>query len=75
MQHLMIDGVIPKLVQNYKLPFIIHKTLITHGLRESDMSMRLVGFEAQLPKHIKLAYLPNYRKLRLRLTASGNTPI
>ena len=72
MKHLMLEGVLPKLRQDFKLPFISHKTIITYGMRESDMAIRLADFEAQLPVHIKLAYLPNYGKLRLRLTAKGN---
>lgn len=72
MKHLMTEGVLPKLQQDFKLPFILHKTIITYGMRESDMAIRLTAFEAQLPEHIKLAYLPNYGKLRLRLTAKGN---
>ncbi len=71
MRHLISDRVIPKLQAEFKLPFIIHKTIITYGIRESDMAIRLTDFEAQLPENIKLAYLPNYQKLRLRLTAKG----
>lgn len=71
MKHLMIDGVLPKLQMTFELPFIVHKTIITYGLRESDMALRLVSFEKQLPQHIKFAYLPNYQKLRLRLTGKG----
>ena len=33
---------------------------------------RLINFEASLPPHIKLAYLPNYGMVKLRLTATGN---
>ena len=29
-------------------------------------------FEAALPAHIKLAYLPNYGMVKLRLTATGD---
>ena len=31
----------------------------------------LTNFEAQLPKNIKLAYLPSYNMVRLRLTSTG----
>ncbi|HHB51553.1 MAG TPA: nicotinamide-nucleotide amidohydrolase family protein, partial [Saprospiraceae bacterium] len=71
MKNLMRTGVLPKLQQKFKLPFIIHKTLITYGIRESEMAIRLAHFEENLPQNIKLAYLPNYRRLRLRLTAKG----
>ena len=72
MKALMTNGVLPKLQQTFTLPYIIHKTLITYGLRESEMAIRLEKFEEALPQAIKLAYLPNYRKLRLRLTAKGS---
>ena len=71
MKNLMQEEIIPALRNEFHLPFILHKTLITYGERESDMAIRLASFEAQLPKEIKLAYLPNYRRLRLRLTAKG----
>jgi nicotinamide-nucleotide amidase len=38
---------------------------------ESFVAERLVDFEAGLPPHIKLAYLPAYGLLKLRLTAQG----
>jgi len=71
MKALISEGVLPKLKSKFNLPYIIHKTLITYGLRESKMAIRLESFENQLPNNISLAYLPNYRRLRLRLTAKG----
>ena len=69
MKTLMEQGVLPKIKEKFQLPFIFHKTLITYGVREAEMAIRLENFEKDLPKSIKLAYLPNYRRLRLRLTA------
>lgn len=71
MKTLMENGVLPKIQKSFKLPFIFHKTLITYGVREAEMAIRLEEFEKQLPKEVKLAYLPNYRRLRLRLTIKG----
>lgn len=71
MKLLMEKGVLPKIKEKFQLPFIFHKTLITYGVREAEMAIRLEDFEKKLPKSIKLAYLPNYRRLRLRLTAKG----
>lgn len=71
MKALMELGVLPKIQQSYKLPFILHRTLITYGIREAEMAIKLAPFEEQLPDGISLAYLPNYRRLRLRLTAKG----
>ena len=71
MKTMMEQVVLPKIQNSFKLPFIFHKTLVTYGIREAEMAIRLEDFEAQLPEEIKLAYLPNYRRLRLRLTAKG----
>ncbi|MFD0762527.1 competence/damage-inducible protein A [Lutibacter aestuarii] len=71
MKGLMTNCVLPKLKQTYNLPYIIHKTIITYGMGESMVAERLEAWENNLPSLIKLAYLPSYGKLRLRLTAKG----
>lgn len=71
MKNLMSQVVIPKLKSFYDRPYIIHKTLITYGLGESAIAERIESWEDNLPSFIKLAYLPNLGKVRLRLTAKG----
>jgi nicotinamide-nucleotide amidase len=71
MKGLMSESVIPKLQASLKLPFIIHKTMQTYGLGESRVAERLEEWESLLPKHIKMAYLPSFGKLRLRLSGKG----
>ncbi|WP_297761438.1 competence/damage-inducible protein A [uncultured Muriicola sp.] len=71
MKDLMAKQVLPKLVKKYKRPFIIHKTIMTYGLGESAIAERIATVEDSLPSFIKLAYLPNLGKVRLRLTAKG----
>ena len=71
MKGLMTDQVLPVLKKQFDLPFIIHKTLITFGIGESALADLIAFFENKLPSHIKLAYLPNYGIVRLRLTSSG----
>ena len=71
MKGLMNSSVLPKLKETFKLPFILHKTILTYGMGESMVAERIENWEDNLPKHIKLAYLPSYGKLRLRLTAKG----
>jgi nicotinamide-nucleotide amidase len=68
---LVTDSVIPKLKKQFTLPVIIHKTLFTMGQGESAIADTLEKFESKLPPHIKLAYLPNYGAVKLRLTARG----
>lgn len=71
MKGLMEDDVIPMLLQQFKFPTIIHKTLLTAGVGESFLAELIIDFEEALPKHIKLAYLPNYGMVRLRLSATA----
>jgi len=71
MKALMINAVIPKIVQDFERPYIIHRTLVTYGLGESAVAERIGEWEENLPSFIKLAYLPNLGKVRLRLTAKG----
>ncbi len=67
----IMEEVIEKLKEKFKLPVIIHKTLLTAGIGESMLAEVIKDFEAALPPHIKLAYLPNYGMVRLRLTTLG----
>ncbi|NNC44845.1 MAG: competence/damage-inducible protein A [Winogradskyella sp.] len=71
MKSLMTNEVIPKLRAKYHFPFIRHKTLLTYGLGESAIANRIEAWEDQLPDYIKLAYLPNLGRVRLRLSAKG----
>jgi nicotinamide-nucleotide amidase len=71
MKGLITTEVIPVLQNEFSLPAIVHKTAFTAGMGESMIAERLVDFEASLPETIKLAYLPNYGMVRLRLTITA----
>jgi len=71
MKGLMEDNIIPELTKIFTLPFICHRTLVTYGIGESNLADKIQGFETSLPSHIKLAYLPNYGIVRLRLSSVG----
>lgn len=71
MQYMMQEQVIPKLKTIFKLPVIIHKTILTAGDGESYLAERIADIENELPSHIKLAYLPKMGQVRLRLSAYG----
>ncbi len=75
MKGLMQNSVLPKLKETFKLPFILHKTILTYGMGESMVAERIEVWEDNLPVYIKLAYLPSYGKLRLRLTAKGENKL
>ena len=66
------DDVIPYLKNNYRLPFIIHYNILTAGVGETLLAERLESFEKNKDARIKLAYLPNVGKVRLRLTIKGD---
>jgi nicotinamide-nucleotide amidase len=71
MKGLMINQVLPRIQQQFKLPFIIHKTIMTYGQGESMIAVRIEDVENNLPAYIKLAYLPSFGRVRLRLSAKG----
>ena len=71
MEALMELEIIPKLVKEFKRPFIYHKTIRTIGLGESAIAQRIEAWENNLPKAIKLAYLPDSGTVRLRLSGKG----
>ena len=71
MKGIMTDEVLPLLKREYKMPFILHRTLLTAGVGESFIAEKISAWEEALPADIRLAYLPNYGMVRLRLTATG----
>jgi len=72
MKGLIKDEVIPRLQKTFSLPVIVHKTVVTAGQGESFIAEKLKDFETSLPSHIKLAYLPDYGMVKLRLTSRGD---
>lgn len=68
MMYMMEEAVLPKLKAAFKLPYIIHKTILTVGEGESFLAERIADIEDGLPAHIKLAYLPKLGQVRLRLS-------
>lgn len=71
MKGLMTNEVLPKLQKEFSLPFIFHKTIMTYGTGESVIAERIEDWEENLPSFIKLAYLPSFGRVRLRLSAKG----
>jgi nicotinamide-nucleotide amidase len=71
MKWIMQNHVIPLIPTKFSTGFIEHKTLLTFGIGESFLAEKIASTEAQLPAHIKLAYLPNSGMVRLRLSAFG----
>ena len=72
MRNLITKAVLPKIVEEYERPHIVHKTIMTYGLGESAIAEKLEDWENNLPSFIKFAYLPSLGSVRLRLSAKGH---
>lgn len=75
MGYLIENEVVPRVIKEYKRPYIIHKTILTYGQGESLVAERIEQWEDGLPEFLKLAYLPSPGKLRLRLSARGTDKV
>ncbi len=75
MMYMMEEQVIPKIKSLFKLPVIIHKTILTVGEGESFLAERIADIEDALPDYIKLAYLPKPGQVRLRLSGYGEDEV
>lgn len=71
MMHLMDEEVLPRLRQRFQGDAIVHRSIITAGEGESFIADAIQDLEEALPAHIRLAYLPQFGMVRLRLTGYG----
>jgi nicotinamide-nucleotide amidase len=71
MKGIVEHEIIPKLVNEFDRPYIIHKTILTYGQGESTVAERIEDWESNLPDFIKFAYLPSPGRVRLRMSARG----
>ena len=72
MMYLVENELFPRLVNSGKTRAIYHKTVLTQGIPESMLAMKIEHWENALPTNVKLAYLPSPMAVRLRLSAKGN---
>jgi nicotinamide-nucleotide amidase len=72
MRAMLINHVLPRFAKYTSAHFILHKTILTHGVGESLLAKKIEQWENDLPENIRLAYLPQPGIVRLRLTAIGN---
>lgn len=75
MMYMMEETVIPKLIERFNLPPVIHKNILTVGLGESFLAETIADIESMLPAYIKLAYLPRLGQVRLRLSVTDSNHI
>jgi len=71
MRGIMAKEVLPKLKSRFVKGKIFHRIIRTGGIAESTLSEKLASWEASLPTHMKLAYLPSLAQVKLRLTTIG----
>ncbi|WKN31329.1 competence/damage-inducible protein A [Porifericola rhodea] len=71
MKTIMEEQVLPRIKDKFALPVIFHQMIQTVGIGESWLSDKIEDWENNLPAHIRLAYLPSFGNVKLRLTAVG----
>ena len=71
MKYLMEYQVLPRLKASFPVTPVVHRTIQTWGEGETIVAERIKDFENNLPAYIKLAYLPDYAQVRLRLSGTG----
>ena len=71
MKNLITTSVLPNIIKTYNRPHIVHRTILTYGMGESAIAEKIEDWENNLQAPIKLAYLPNLGRVRLRLSAKG----
>ena len=72
MKYIMTEHVLPELNKRFISQVIIHKNIMTYGTFEAKLAELLEPFEKELPESIKLAYLPAWGIIKLRLTGTGD---
>ena len=72
MKRLMTDYVLPRLQAQFRLAPIEHVVVMTAGIGESFLAAKFADWEDALPTNVKLAYLPSFGAVRLRLTGTDD---
>lgn len=73
MKYVLYNSIIPKIkeyIANNNSEVTLHNTLLTSKIGESALA-ELIGDVDDFLKNSSLAYLPSYRGVRLRISASG----
>lgn len=70
MKDIMTNEVFPR-IKDLSSDSVSHRTLVISGVPESVISDTIEGIETSLPPTLKIAYLPNYSVVRLRITGKG----
>lgn len=69
MKWAMQECILPRIAAQYKQDlYVAHRTVWVKGYTESALAIYLADFEAELSYKAKLAYLPSYGMIRLRIS-------
>lgn len=71
MKDMMERNLLPMLREKFTKEVIHHRIVKTVGVPESTLAEQIKDWEANLPSHQKLAYLPTFGQVKLRLTSTG----
>ncbi|MGM5632017.1 CinA family nicotinamide mononucleotide deamidase-related protein [Apibacter raozihei] len=65
------EFIIPKIKNEYKLDYILHRAVNVINFPESELAITLSKWEDNLPDLMSLSYLPGESRIELRLTSQG----
>ncbi|MEQ9262730.1 MAG: competence/damage-inducible protein A [Owenweeksia sp.] len=68
-EYLVKDKIVPWIVEKLQKGNVVHRTVLTQGIPESELADRISEWEESLPPNIKLAYLPSPGIVKLRLSS------
>lgn len=68
-EHLVEKQIMPWVKENLQKGTVVHRTILTQGVPESELAEKLKDWEDALPQAVRLAYLPSPGIVRLRLTS------
>lgn len=74
MKYLITEELLPYIKKQFKLDVIVHRTVLVVGIGESLLAEKIELWEDSLELlEIKLAYLPQFGMVRLRLSKKGTS--
>jgi nicotinamide-nucleotide amidase len=72
MKHILEHQILPQIKTMFNTESVIHYYIKTIGIAESALAIKIEDWENSLPQHIKLAYLPSFGQVKMRLTTTNS---
>ena len=70
MKNIMTTEIIPRLKAKFHSKTVLNQTVQVYGYGESALALKIEDWEIALPPFLKLAYLPGFGIVKLRLSGS-----